>query len=232
MKILAIGAYPTDMELSCFGTLRKALLQGDSVVVCSVTDGSLGHKSIDKEELRLIRMAEGAKAALSIGATFSTLDIDELHFDPTDEKLQLQLIEIMRSTKPDYILTCDSGDPNPIRRKIAELVHTSLYQATKHQIKSSSEALITEVPVYYVDMGNMREYIPTDYVDISGTFMKKIEALTLHASQVETLSFGGLEILERIEKLAEFRGVESACRYAEAFRYAPHQIALTKRVLP
>ncbi|HCJ95345.1 MAG TPA: hypothetical protein DHV69_09240 [Sphaerochaeta sp.] len=46
MKILAIGAHPDDVEICCFGTLARCVERGDSVVVCSVTNGNQGHFGI------------------------------------------------------------------------------------------------------------------------------------------------------------------------------------------
>ncbi|MDX9935441.1 MAG: PIG-L family deacetylase, partial [Sphaerochaetaceae bacterium] len=63
MVLLAIGAHPDDVEIGAFGTLARFVNRGDKVVICSVTNGNLGHASIEPNKLRVKRMAEGATAA-------------------------------------------------------------------------------------------------------------------------------------------------------------------------
>ena len=42
IDILAIGAHPDDIELSCGGTLAKAISQGKSVALLDLTQGEMG----------------------------------------------------------------------------------------------------------------------------------------------------------------------------------------------
>ena len=51
IKILAVGAHPDDVEIGCFGTLDACVKRGDTVIVCSLTNGNLGHNQLSKEEL-------------------------------------------------------------------------------------------------------------------------------------------------------------------------------------
>ena len=54
MRVLAICAHPDDAEVSCSGTLAKCVKRGDTVIVCHVSTGSLGHVIIPPDELRVI----------------------------------------------------------------------------------------------------------------------------------------------------------------------------------
>ena len=62
MRILAIGAHPDDIEIACSGTLAKCVQRGDTVIVCHVSSGNLGHVVIPPDELRVIRANEAKKA--------------------------------------------------------------------------------------------------------------------------------------------------------------------------
>ena len=42
IDILAIGAHPDDIELSCGGTLAKAISQDKSVALLDLTQGEMG----------------------------------------------------------------------------------------------------------------------------------------------------------------------------------------------
>ena len=80
MRILAIGAHPDDIEISCSGTLAKCVKRGDKVIVCHASTGNLGHVIIPPDELVKIRAAEAKKAGSMagievIGGLFDDLDI-------------------------------------------------------------------------------------------------------------------------------------------------------------
>ena len=55
--ILAIGAHPDDVELSCSGTIAKEISAGKKVVIIDLTKGELGTRGSEK-----IRELESKKA--------------------------------------------------------------------------------------------------------------------------------------------------------------------------
>ena len=67
MRILAIGAHPDDIEIACSGTLAKCVQRGDTVIVCHVSSGNLGHVVIPPDELRVMRANEAKKAGSLAG---------------------------------------------------------------------------------------------------------------------------------------------------------------------
>ena len=42
IDILAFGAHPDDVELSCGGTIHKSITQGKTVGIIDLTEGELG----------------------------------------------------------------------------------------------------------------------------------------------------------------------------------------------
>lgn len=233
MKILAIGAHPDDVEICCFGTLARCVERGDSVVVCSVTNGNQGHEQIDPERLRMVRMAEGARAAQVIGATYSTLDVDDMMLDERDAQVRLRLTEMIRSIKPDVVITHDFEDYHPDHVATALLVFHCMAQATLSHVETMSAPLKVPFALYHMDKIGGGCFAPTEFVDISRTFGKKMEALSCHVSQIEILGKGNTtDILHPVEVLAEYRGLQCGCRYAEAFRITDRRPSLPHRVLP
>ena len=80
MRVLAIGAHPDDIEIACAGTLAKCVKRGDTVIVCHVSTGNLGHVVIPPDELAVIRANEAKRAGSLAGievicAGFNDLDI-------------------------------------------------------------------------------------------------------------------------------------------------------------
>ena len=65
IDILAIGAHPDDIELSCAGTILKHISLGDKVGIIDLTRGELGTRGSAE-----IRDKESAKAAQILGVEF------------------------------------------------------------------------------------------------------------------------------------------------------------------
>jgi len=104
MNILAIGAHPDDLEISCGGTLIRYVKEGHKVSMCVVSGGDMGHAIIKPDELVKIRRKESENAAKVIGADFYNLGSTDGHIESGDKEVRSQLIEIMRQTKPDIII--------------------------------------------------------------------------------------------------------------------------------
>jgi len=233
MKILAIGAHPDDVEMCSFGTLARCVQRGDSVVVCAVTNGNQGHHTIEPSQLRMIRMKEGAKSAQVIGASYCTLDIDDMTLDAQDSTTQLKMTNLLRSIQPDIIITHDFDDYHPDHVATAELVFHCMTQAFLTHVKTEHAALNKPIFLYHMDKVGGGVFIPTEYVDIHTTFESKIEALSCHMSQVEHIKeTTGLDILHATTILAEARGLQSGCRYAEGFKISNRRSMPTTRLLP
>ena len=67
MNILAIGAHPDDLDISCGGTLLRFRRHGERVVMCVVTDGR-AHPLGNPEEVSARRCREAQASADLIGA--------------------------------------------------------------------------------------------------------------------------------------------------------------------
>ena len=62
LDILALGAHPDDVEMSCAGTLLAAAAAGKSIGIVDFTRGELGTRGTP-----VIRAAEAAAASLVLG---------------------------------------------------------------------------------------------------------------------------------------------------------------------
>ena len=233
MTILAVGAHPDDVEICCFGTLSRCVNRGDKVVVCSVTNGNLGHSTIDRDQLRMIRMLEGARAAETIGASFCTLDIDDMHVESSDKETRLKLTDLIRAVRPDIIITHDPDDYHPDHVGTSHLVFYCSMQAGLPQVTTKNPVIDKHCSIYYMDKIGGGTFIPTEYVDITETFAQKRDALACHHSQVEWLKqHDGVNLLHAIEVLSEYRGMQCSTRYAEAFRKCGQRPVTVVRELP
>ena len=64
LDILAIGAHPDDVEMSCGGTIAKEIAKGKKVGILDLTRGELGTRGSAE-----IRDQEGAAAAAILGVS-------------------------------------------------------------------------------------------------------------------------------------------------------------------
>ena len=95
LNILAIGAHPDDIELSCGGTLAKYAKLGHKVFTATATNGNIGSATLSMEEIAKIRKEEARRAASIIGAEYVCLDYDdEMFFE--DRAARIAFINLIK----------------------------------------------------------------------------------------------------------------------------------------
>jgi LmbE family N-acetylglucosaminyl deacetylase len=196
MNILAIGAHPDDIEFGCGGTLIKYAAAHHNVSLLVATDGSYGGKpDIRVQEQKNAAKFLGAKEVLWGGFVDTEL--------ADNRELIVKIEEAVRKVKPDIVFLNYLGDVHQDHRALAR----AGVSATRY-IK---EVLFFEVPTTI-------EFEPDIFVDIDDVLDKKLEALRLHASQVDRTQVANLTILESAKACATFRGYQGRVKYAEGFK--------------
>lgn len=219
-RILAVGAHPDDIEILCAGTLAKCRARGDEIVICVATNGNMGSMKIPPGELAGIREAEARESAGKLGADLIWLGFAD-EFIYHDHETRMRFIEMIRSARPDVIITHAPNDYHQDHRTVSELVFVSSFIAAVPNVKTESTRHEQIPPIYYMDTLAGVDFQPTDYVDIMETLETKLEMLRCHKSQLEWLGdYNGIDIVEFATTVARFRGLQSGVRYAEGFRRA------------
>jgi len=235
MNVLAIGCHPDDLEISCYGTLAKYVKMGHDVAVCIVANGNLGHVEIMPDELREIRLNESRAAAKLIGATHYAIDINDLYVSAENDELILRLAKVVREVKPDVVITHYEKDymNDHIQTYYAAFRATFAASCAHYDIKSNQKpAPLT--PIFHMDTLTGADFLPTEYVDISDVIELKMEALSLHKSQVKwMLDHDGIDFLDMVRTCSKVRGYQCGVAYAEGFRLNRNYLRMTaKRLLP
>ncbi len=234
MRVLAIGAHPDDIEIACSGTLAKCVKRGDTVIVCHVSNGNLGHVVIPPDELAEIRAAEAKKAGSLAGievvcAGFSDLDI----FD-NNRAARDRIVEIIQYADPDVIITHNPDDYMPDHTAVSRLVFDASFAATLPNYPTKTRRAAKLVPIYYMDTLAGVNFVPTEFVDITEEIDLKIEMLECHESQLVWMrEHDGIDFADMVRTCSKYRGYQCGAGYAEGFR--PCQVYLkgtTKRLLP
>lgn len=234
MKILAIGCHPDDLEIGCGGTLAKYADNGNDVFMCHVANGNMGHAVIMPGELEKIRTVEAERAGDVIGAKqVFNIDVPDLVVDSTNEDTVKKVIEVIRYVKPDVIITHSPEDYMKDHVKTGEIVFDASFSSSvPHYGKGDVHGLIA--PLYYMDTLAGVNFLPEEYVDITDTLERKLEAIEKHESQVKWMrDHDGIDFLDFVRTVSKFRGLQSGVEYAEGFRVCRAWPRLkTMRLLP
>lgn len=218
LKILAIGAHPDDLEISCAGTLAKLVKAGHEVVLCHASNGDKGHYEIPPQELARIRQREAKQAGEVIGCKTVTLGLKDGEIKASDENARLAVLELIRSVEPDFIITHDPNDYMPDHVEVSKMVFDMSFLATVPGFSDRFPPAGKVPALFYMDNLSGMHFQPTLYVDISETFDTKIDMLRCHQSQLQWLKeHDNVDIVDCVETLAKMRGMQAGCKYAEGF---------------
>lgn len=175
LDILAFGAHPDDVEISCGGTLLKHIELGYSCGIIDLTKGELGTRG--SGELRL-KEAENAKNILGISARENLGFADG--FFQNNKEHQLPIIEMIRKYRPEIVLANSVHDRHPDHGKGAKLVADACFLSGLIKIDTGQDAWRPKAVYHYIQ----DEFIHPDItVDITPYFDKKIEAILAFSSQ-------------------------------------------------
>ncbi len=235
MNILAVAAHPDDIEILCAGTLARYAEQGHRVFMAVFTRGDMGDLSIPPAELAAVRKAEAEASAKILHARLLWGGVtDELVFP--DETQRRLMIDLLRQADPDVIFTHSPNDYHPDHRYVSQLVFDSYFQKGLPHLPGQQQPACRfgHAVLYYMDNLGGIEFLPTEYVDISGVIDTKCRMLQCHQSQVKAMAeLARTDILDMIRVQARFRGFAAGCWYAEGYRkLEAYQRGLTRRILP
>ena len=221
LDILAIGAHPDDVELSCSGTIAKQISFGNKVGVIDLTEGELGTRG--NAELR--RM-EAKKAAEILGLSFrECLNLGDGAFENNFQS-RLKLIEIIRSCRPSVVLANAPNDRHPDHGRAAKLVADACFYSGLAKIETTfqgekQEAFRPKAVFHYVQDNYLE---PSFCVDVTDFIEVKLNAIQAFSSQFynpdsnepET-PISSKEFLESVLAKMQVFGRRLGVRYAEGF---------------
>ena len=180
LDILAFGAHPDDVELSCSGTLIREVRQGKRVGVVDLTMGELGTRGSAE-----IRMKEAALAAEIMGLSYrQNLGLSDGFFEENQDSLQ-KIIQQIRYCQPDIVIANAIQDRHPDHARGSNLVSRACFLAGLSKIESTFQgekqrAWRPKVVYHYIQ----DRYIQPDVVvDISDVVEEKKKAILAYATQ-------------------------------------------------
>jgi len=180
LDILAIGAHPDDVELSCAATLAKEISLGKKVGILDLTRGELGTRG--SAEIRDIEAANAAKIlGIEIRENLAFAD----GFFVNDKKHQLEVIKIIRKYKPQIVLCNAVNDRHIDHPKGSKLVSDACFLSGLVKIETElngekQDAWRPKQVYHYIQWNNLE---PDFVVDVSGFMEIKLKAIKAYSSQ-------------------------------------------------
>ncbi len=219
VDLLAIAAHRDDVELTCGGTLARAVRAGHRVGILDLTQGEMGTRGD-----AATRAAEAECAAQTLGVALRVnAKMPDAHLT-NDEASRTQVVEMIRRAKPRVVILPYSVGRHPDHRIAAELGRDACYLAglAKYAPGKGGEAH-RPYKLLYALAYREDPVKPTFVVDISDVFEVKMEAIRCYASQFTGAKAAG-EIHPTGQDLYELIRVQSAHygslirrRYGEPF---------------
>ena len=233
VNVLAVGAHPDDLEILCGGTLAKYAKAGAKIVMAILTNGNMGHPEVEPDEMARIRKGEFENAAAIIGAETIWMDVDD-EMSVVDVNSRLMMVDVLRKSEPDVILTHCEADYHVDHINASKLVFEAAPLACVKNIKRELPELTKQPLIYHFDSIGAVNFLPREYADITETMATKLAMYKCHKSQDEWMKIAtGFDMADVIESVAKVRGYAAGVRYAEGFtRVDAWYRGTAERVLP
>lgn len=229
-RALVIVAHPDDAEFWLGGTIAAWADLGIKVSYCVLTDGDGGgfDPAVPREDIPRIRQAEQRQAAAILGVkAVQFLGLAEEGLSEAARQLHEELVRVIRRVRPQRVVTWSpewnwkrfrSCHPDHLATGSAALEaiypDASNFFALAHLRDNEGLEPWTVPEVWLI---NSPEREVNHYVDITGTFERKVKAVRAHASQIKDPDGLPDRLRERIAQNTVAAGLAEG-RLAEAFQ--------------
>ncbi len=181
LDILVFAAHPDDAEMSCSGTILRAIKEGKKVGIIDLTRGEMGTRGTAET-----RASESAEATQILGIhARENLELDDCFFD-LGKETQLKVISKIRKYRPQVVLANAIEDRHPDHGRGAKLVYEAFFKAGLPKIETFDEqgnlqeAYRPDSLFHYIQ----DKYIKPDFViDITEFVEQKMEAIKAFKTQ-------------------------------------------------
>jgi N-acetylglucosamine malate deacetylase 1 len=217
VDVLAIAAHRDDAELTCGGTLLRAVDLGYRTAVIDLTEGEMGTRGSAE-----IRAREAGRAAEVLGLSERlNLRLPDAGITNTPDT-RARLGRLIRQLAPRVVIAPAPDGRHPDHRAASQLVRDACFVAGLARVEPD---VPKHRPHKVIHCITYREDAlkPTFVVDISAQFERKLEAVRCYESQFEgEIQAGevfpnGEPLLEIVRHQAAHYGSRIRCRYGEPF---------------
>lgn len=221
LDVLAIGAHPDDVELSCGGTVLKLVKQGRKVGILDLTRGELGTRGTEK-----IREAEAAEATKILRVHVrENIGLQDGNIEVTPATRD-RVIRVIRKYKPETLLFPHWLERHPDHEHAHRLCREAWFYSGLEKIETKVDGRTQEPfrPRSYYHYMQTYEFVPSFIVDISEEYDERMKAVLAFKSQVYDPASQEREtflstpsFLEFLRARFEYFGDRIGTRYGEPF---------------
>jgi len=203
VDILAIAAHRDDVELTCAGTLLKAVDAGYRTGILDLTAGESGSRGSAK-----LRAEEAERAAAILGvAERRNAELPDAHLHNTDEARRA-IVRHIRHFAPHVVILPFPVGRHPDHRIASELGRDACYLAGLARYEAEGPPHRPHKLLYA--LAYREDPIkPTFVVDISSQFERKLAAIKCYGSQFDGARAAG-EIFPTGQDLYSLVAVQNA----------------------
>lgn len=225
-KVLVVMAHPDDPEFYCGGTMARWAAEGRSISYWLLTRGGRGSDdgSVDAEALAELRVAEQQAAARVLGVReVFFLDYPDGYL-VADLALRKEIVRIVRSVRPEILVTSDPTNFFPSPMYINHPDHRAAGLATLDAVFPASgsglffpelerEEGLAPHKVRQLYVAGARD--PNTAIDVTSYVERKVAALREHRSQIRDMD----TLEKRIRSwLLDPESAPDSPRYIERFQ--------------
>lgn len=218
LDLLAIGPHRDDVELTCGGTVIKAVDAGRRTGILDLTQGEMGSRGSAE-----LRAQEAARAASVMGvARRENLGLPDANIT-NDEATRIKLVHMLRMLRPRVVIAPALRGRHPDHRRTTELVRDACFLSGLAKYAPGPHPAFRPFKLLHV-IAYREDYVkPSFAVDITAQFERKLQAIACYGSQFDQTVQAG-EVYPNGEPLADIIRHHAAhygslirCRYAEPF---------------
>jgi len=218
LDLLAVGAHPDDVEISCGGLLLLLQRRGLRVGIVDVTRGELGTRG-SREERDSEARAASELMQLSVR---HNLEAPDGRVVPTVE-LRERLAGILREHAPSVVVAHLDDDLHPDHVATGRLAREAWYLSGLKRLAELAGGGPAQRPRTLYHFCGHVPCDPTFVVDVGEVWEQKREVVRCYATQLAPgdtdddgshLLFGS-DILERMETRGRYWGERIGARYGE-----------------
>ena len=212
-NVLVVAAHPDDEILGCGGAILKHADNKDEVNIIFMSDGVSSRKKsaldIKKRKNQAIKVAKLLHTKPPIFLNFPDNKMDSVPLINIVKKIEKIILKI----KPTIIYTHYNNDLNIDHKTTFEAVNVACRPLKKSPVKKIISFEILSSTEW--KLNNIKKFNPNLYINIDKYIKRKIKAFKLYTDEIKKFPHSRSE--KGIQTLANFRGLESGLKNAEAF---------------
>jgi bacillithiol biosynthesis deacetylase BshB1 len=186
LDLLAIAPHRDDAELTCGGTLIRAVDDGKRVGILDLTQGEMGTRGSAE-----LRAAEAAAAAAVLGiAVRENLALPDAGIR-NDDEARAKLVQMIRALAPRVVIAPAPRGRHPDHRRTTELVRDACFLAGLAKYAPGDHPPFRPFKLLHVITYREDALKPTFVVDISAQFARKLDAIKCYGSQFDNTTQAG-----------------------------------------